>query len=145
MSCWVVPTVAAEYWGISVDLVLRRMGEGLVPQMSQSGFVFVDIDPWATACTGAYRHEPPPTFVSTAESIRPVETSWSPAPLSAEAEQTSSGQLLLEEMEESDALPLDDDLPDLDEEESATFGRLSWEEVRQQVSRTRRPPPSFRI
>lgn len=145
MSCWVVPTVAAEYWGISVDLVLRRMGEGLVPQMSQSGFVFVDIDPWATACTGAYRHEPPPTFVSTAESIRPVETAWSPTALSSEADQTSSGQLVLEEAEESDALPLDDDLPDLDEEESATFGRLSWEEVRQQVSRTRRPPPSFRI
>lgn len=144
MSCWVVPTVAAEYWGISVDLVLRRMSQGLVPQMSQSGFTFVDIDPWTTACTGAFRHEPPPTFVSTAESIPPVESAWSPVSIAADAEIQPSGELLLEETDESDEPQHDDELPDLDEEESATFGRLSWEEVRQQVSRTRRPPPAFR-
>jgi hypothetical protein len=35
----------------------------------------------------------------------------------------------------------EDELPELDDEESATFGRLSWQEVRQSVGRTRRPPP----
>ena len=35
----------------------------------------------------------------------------------------------------------ENELPELDEEESATFGRLSWQEVRQSVGRTRRPPP----
>lgn len=145
MSCWVVPTVAAEYWGISLDLVLRRITDGLVPHMSDSGFVFVDVDPWATACTGAFRHTPPPTFVSTAEILPTIES--------------SSGNLLLDEDDpeenvESDSFaesseePEDSeqhagDLPELDEEETATFGRLSWEEVRQQVSRTRRAP-SFR-
>lgn len=144
MSCWVVPTVAAEYWGISVDLVLRRMSEGLVPQMSQSGFIFVDIDPWATACTGAFRHEPPPTFVSTAESIAPVESAWSPVSIMANAEDESSVELMLDETDDSEERQDEDGLPDLDEEESATFGRLSWEEVRHKVSRTRRPPPAFR-
>lgn len=144
MSCWVVPTVAAEYWGISVDLVLRRMSEGLVPQMSQSGFVFVDIDPWATACTGAFRHEPPPTFVSAAEPIAAVESAWSPSSIFVDGAEESSAELLLEDAEDTEEPELEDELPDLDEEESATFGRLSWEEVRHQVSRTRRPPPALR-
>lgn len=141
MSCWVVPTVAAEYWGISVDLVLRRMSEGLLPQMSQSGFVFVDIDPWTAACSGGYRHEPPPTFVSTPQVMGCTHSTWAPASAPADA---AEDELLLEESDQTQEEQADDELPDLDEEESATFGRLSWEEVRQQVSRTRRPPPSFR-
>jgi hypothetical protein len=134
--------VAAEYWGISLDLVLRRITDGLVPHMSDSGFVFVDVDPWAIACSGAFRHAPPPTFVSTANILPTVES--------------SSGDLLLAEGDSEDDFESDSfaesseepdeadqhaaDLPELDEEESATFGRLSWEEVRQQVSRTRRAP-----
>jgi hypothetical protein len=137
--------VAAEYWGISLDLVMRRITDGLVPHMTEAGFVFVDVDPWATACTGGFRHEPPPTFVGTAETPPPVE-SYSAV---LAHEDMSLGeldccQLSLEDSEQADEAQLDEDLPELDEEESATFGRLSWEEVRHQVSRTRRPPPSFR-
>ena len=142
MSCWVVPTVAAEYWGISLDLVMRRITDGLVPHMNDSGFVFVDVDPWATACISAFRHTPPPTFVSAAEMPQTIDS--------------SSDTLLLAEDDSPDGLESDsfcersegwqeedehsNDLPELDEEETATFGRLSWEEVRQQVSRTRRAP-----
>ena len=47
------------------------------------------------------------------------------------------------ELEEgNDDSDAENELPDLDEEETSTFGRLSWVDVRSQVSRTRRPPPS---
>jgi hypothetical protein len=142
MSCWVVPTVAAEYWGISLDVVLRRITDGLVPHMSESGFVFVDVDPWATACTGAFRHAAPPTFVSTADILPTVESSSGDLLLAEDdSEEDFESESLAESSEEPHEMDQHaGDLPELDEEESATFGRLSWEEVRQQVSRTRRAP-----
>lgn len=145
MSCWVVPAVAAEYWGISLDLVMRRITDGLVPHMSEAGFVFVDVDPWAAACTGGYRHQPPPTFVSTAETPAPVESFSSLAASHALALGQADPNNASDDLSEpADEFELDEELPELNEEESATFGRLSWEDVRVQVSRTRRPPPTLR-
>jgi hypothetical protein len=141
MSCWVVPTVAAEYWGISLDVVWRRITDGLVPHKSDSGFLFVDVDPWAATCTGALRHRPPPTFVITADAPSAVE---SPMLWPVMEPPVDLPAVLLSELsengEESNGQTQDDELPELDEEETATFGRLTWSEVRQQVSRTRRPP-----
>lgn len=145
MSCWVVPAVAAEYWGISLDLVMRRITDGLVPHMSDAGFIFVDVDPWSAACTGGFRQQPPPTFVSTAESPAPVESfSVVAAHDDMSPDEANPSNSSPDRSDPSDEFELDQSLPELDEEESATFGRLSWEEVRQQVSRTRRPPPSLR-
>ena len=45
MSCWVVPTVAAELWGVSVDTILSRARAGDVPSKTENGFMFVDVAP----------------------------------------------------------------------------------------------------
>src|SRR5258708_2501356 len=35
MSCWVVPTVAAEYWGVTLDVVWDRIHSDLVPHKTE--------------------------------------------------------------------------------------------------------------
>ena len=47
MSCWVVPTVAAELWGVSVDHVLDCIRSGQLASRREAGFTFVDIAPEA--------------------------------------------------------------------------------------------------
>lgn len=142
MSCWVVPAVAAEYWGVTLDVVWERIYSDLVPHKTERGFVFVDVDPWHPTCDGFLLHDPPATFVpadvsAVAEPVISDTLVYENAP-SIEGELLQQEVLSLEET----AILDEEELPDLDEEESATFGRLSWQEVRQSVSRTRRPPPS---
>jgi hypothetical protein len=161
MSCWVVPTVAAEYWGITLDVVWRRIYNGQIPHKFESGFALVDVDPWRPDADGVLPHDVPPTFVlpedsQAADAIdsplieqfqsevpqeAPVE-SWS---FRDEEEETSQWKLEDDADAEQEDREEEDALPELDEEESATFGRLSWQDVRQQVSRTRRPPPSIAV
>ncbi|MGH7178800.1 MAG: hypothetical protein ACREJC_15585, partial [Tepidisphaeraceae bacterium] len=45
MSCWVVPTVAADVWGVSVQHILEQVRHGTIPHKSEEGFLFVDIAP----------------------------------------------------------------------------------------------------
>jgi hypothetical protein len=45
MSCWVVPTLAAEYLGISLDEVQDRLRCGTLTSMHDHGFLFVDVAP----------------------------------------------------------------------------------------------------
>jgi hypothetical protein len=45
MSCWVVPNVAAEIWGISLDEVLHRINTGAVVSKREYGFLLVDTAP----------------------------------------------------------------------------------------------------
>ncbi|HVT89992.1 MAG TPA: hypothetical protein VHD56_14150 [Tepidisphaeraceae bacterium] len=45
MSCWVVPSVAAELWGVSVNQILDSIRGGSVPSKSEAGFTFVDVAP----------------------------------------------------------------------------------------------------
>ena len=46
MSCWVVPTIAAELWGVSLDHLLGRIDEGMVPAKTEHGFLLVDVAPY---------------------------------------------------------------------------------------------------
>ena len=45
MSCWVVPSVAAELWGCTVDAVLSAIQNGKVPTKEDAGWTFVDVAP----------------------------------------------------------------------------------------------------
>src|SRR5215813_13524936 len=45
MSCWVVPSVAAELWGCTIDAVLNAISNGHVPSKEDEGFTFVDVAP----------------------------------------------------------------------------------------------------
>jgi hypothetical protein len=159
MSCWVVPTVAAEFWGVTIDVVWDRINCDLVPHKTERGFVFIDVDPWRPESTGRYMHEPPPTFVpaggpdayapamSATLLCEPPLNAQEDAFLSADVLSDDETVFLRDEEVDDDLVGADGDseeseeLPRLDDEEWATFGRLSWQEVRQSVGRTRRPPP----
>ena len=45
MSCWVVPTIAAELWGVPLDDLMGRIDDGTVPSRTEHGFVLVDVAP----------------------------------------------------------------------------------------------------
>ncbi|HMO26909.1 MAG TPA: hypothetical protein PKB10_11630 [Tepidisphaeraceae bacterium] len=61
MSCWVVPTVAAGYWNVPLDEVMRRIEQSEVPTKNDLGFVLVDVAP----------HQPNLTFGKLAPEQRP--------------------------------------------------------------------------
>jgi hypothetical protein len=45
MSCWVVPSVAAELWGCSVEKVMDAISSGSVPTKEEAGWTFIDVAP----------------------------------------------------------------------------------------------------
>jgi hypothetical protein len=45
MSCWAVPSVAAELWGCSVESVLQAIRNGDLRTRQEAGWTFVDVDP----------------------------------------------------------------------------------------------------
>src|SRR5687767_2092803 len=45
MSCWVVPTLAAELWGVPLELVLGQVRTGTVASKVDGGLVLVDVGP----------------------------------------------------------------------------------------------------
>ena len=45
MSCWVVPTLAAELWQMPLELLLRFIRDGKVTSKQEDGFTFVDMAP----------------------------------------------------------------------------------------------------
>jgi len=45
MPCWVVPSIAAEFWRVSVDHVLHGIKQGTIQSKSEDGFLFVDVAP----------------------------------------------------------------------------------------------------
>src|SRR5687767_12895351 len=45
MPCWVVPAVAAEFWGVSVEQVLADVAAGRVATQREGGLLFVAVGP----------------------------------------------------------------------------------------------------
>lgn len=45
MSCWVVPTVAAEYLNMSLDSLMQKVNEGSIPSVLDHGFLMIDVAP----------------------------------------------------------------------------------------------------
>lgn len=64
MSCWVVPTLAAEYLGISLDEVHHRLRDGTLQGMQDHGFLFVDVAPSSPSYQLV---QPGPTYVDITE------------------------------------------------------------------------------
>jgi len=65
MSCWVVPAIAAELWGVTVGHVLAGIRDGSIAARHDHGFVFVDAAPatFTYRRPGSHHEPPPPTFV----------------------------------------------------------------------------------
>src|SRR4051812_37789287 len=59
MSCWVVPTVAAEMWGVPVSAVLEKMRSGNFPTKPETVFAFIDFPP-ASPTVDAPKFQRPP-------------------------------------------------------------------------------------
>jgi len=121
MSCWVVPTIAAEIWGVPVDHLLQRVRDGELAYRVDEGFMFVDVEP-----PPAPKVEHPPTFTALSEAemeaLRDAEEEPVTAPEPVVAE--------VDEDEESQS-------PD-DDEASVDLG--DWRKARQRVAMTRIPP-----
>jgi hypothetical protein len=66
MSCWVVPMVAAEMWGVPVEAVLQKARTGEVPSKSENGFMFIDVAPDSPRCDppAGIRPPRPPTYTT---------------------------------------------------------------------------------
>jgi hypothetical protein len=72
MSCWVVPTIAAELWGVPLQQVLDGMKAGHIPFKDELGRSFVDVAPDSPKLQtpAAMRQPTPPTFtVVTSEEL----------------------------------------------------------------------------
>lgn len=114
MPTWVVPSIAADLWRVSVEHVLAKARDGAVPSKTEGGFTFVDIDPFGASPLPkpAAKCDRPSTF----RQVTPAE---------------------LQALHNGDA-----DHPST-AEPSATWERTHWRDARTIVQRTRvapRPP-----
>lgn len=74
MSCWVVPAVAACYWGVAVDEVLRRVEANEVVSRREMGFLLIDVAPHQPNRTlGRLPPEQRPPTWRPADDVRPTE------------------------------------------------------------------------
>jgi hypothetical protein len=72
MSCWVVPTIAAEIWGVSLDHVMGQVSSGAIPSKVDYGFMLVDVAPGSdmiAAPPPAPYSPPPATFVPVSDGL----------------------------------------------------------------------------
>jgi hypothetical protein len=85
MSCWVVPSVAAELWGCTVDAVLSAIQSGNVPTKEDCGWTFVDVAPNSPALhtPKAVRPPTPDTYAV----ITPAESTALAEPMVMESEE----------------------------------------------------------
>lgn len=110
MSCWVVPAVAAELWGVAVNEVLAQIKRGTITSKSEYGFTLVDVAPES------------PKFQRSLIPAEPRPLTYKPA----------SAPMPLALAEDDDVQ--DEELTEIEE------GELNWRATRQSVSRLRRPP-----
>lgn len=131
MSCWVVPALAAEIWGIPLQQVLDGIRTGKLPNKTDViGLTFVDVAPGGPTAPIGYRPPAarPDTF--TAPELAHELTASELTALSGSDTLTRS-------------TTRNDD--DRDEELLSTVdqfeeGSLDWRQARRSASRLRRPP-----
>jgi hypothetical protein len=130
MSCWVAPTLAAEIWQISLELLMTRIASGEIPVRDEDGFLFVDVAPYGP------RVERPIS--------RPEHRPAMCTPIEADA-----AELMVTDAEAAAfAMPAppprasEDEMGPEDETASKSLG--DWRAARRKASRTRIPPPKPR-
>jgi hypothetical protein len=124
MSCWVVPTVAAELWGVSVQQVLDAILSGLISARKESDFTFVDVAPGSpTVRRPRFLRNDPPTFTAV------------------------SDEELLALMADDEAVPQpqiapEPNAPPMSDEMSALIEMGDWRRARRMTATLRKPPQS---
>ena len=129
MSCWVVPSLAAEVWQIPLEQILRRIRDGELPVRLEDGFTFVDVAPYGPRVERPMLapEDRPPTFT-------PVEE---PVALEPMTEQ--------ELVALSAPVPAPDDREDQLEDETQSKVLGDWRAARKKAGRQRIPPPPRRL
>jgi len=121
MSCWVVPNVAAEIWGISLDEVMQRIASGAVVSKREYGFLLVDTAPLG------------PLFRSTAAEGKAKPRTWVAVQTWTEIEED------VEECFDDAGMDLAVDGDSIEEEPEDGIA-LGWQQKRAVHSRLRKPP-----
>ena len=134
MSCWVVPSIAAEIWGVSIEQILRKIASGELACREESGWTFVDVAPEAEMMVPRRRPEDrPPTYT----------------PITDEEMAALAGDDAMGEENDDDGIihprPASPGVPGEEEvfEEASTFKH--WGTARHRTSRLRVPPPKFAV
>jgi hypothetical protein len=117
MSCWVVPSLAADIWHIPLEQLWRKIREGQIPTRQDEGFTFVDMAPDGPKLQKLDR---PPTFTM-AESEPSHEAAKEPAKANEDEEEI-----------EDERGP---------EDQTASIELGDWRAARKRASRLRVPPP----
>jgi hypothetical protein len=133
MSCWVVPSLAAEIWRVPLEELWRRIRDGHVPARVENGFTFVDVAPYGPRIEQPNRRpdQRPSTFA-------PVLAPLEPAPLSISGTMDPSS---LDNGQDNAAD--DDELGPADENASLDLG--DWRAARRRNARLRVPPLRWRL
>ena len=124
MSCWVVPSLAADFWHVSVEHVMHLIRSGAVTTKAENGFTFVDVlpqvgTPSSQALPKEQRPPTPPTYVP----LTPAEL---------EMLREGTGEELLEDDQETWS-----QVPD---EETSDMTASAWKRARHRIGQLRRPP-----
>jgi hypothetical protein len=72
MGCWAVPAVAAEIWGVSVQMVLSAVEEGRLLSRTEAGMLLVDVDPAGIGAARRRQDQRPPTYSLAAAEREPI-------------------------------------------------------------------------
>jgi len=141
MACWVVPAIAAELWGVSLNHVLAGIRDGSITSRHEHGFLCVDAAPDSYTYHRPRRpDEPPlPTYVL----VRSEDESRAPEEFSSVEGSSVEGSSEAPSLEELSIVPVpvaeDDELPPLDLEEDDT-PLPPRDAIRAAVARQRRRP-----
>jgi hypothetical protein len=150
MASWVVPTVAAELWGVSVEQIHADVEAGRVNARYEGEFLFVDVDPASSAAgdhdgsrsrTAASQYRRPLTWAITGAMPRDGEALVTAEERDALLEPTAGSA----DSDSDDAMMSDTcDIDAPPPQELTSDDTPDWEQVRARVARTRRPPMSQR-
>jgi hypothetical protein len=69
MNNWVTPAVAAEIWGLPVEVVLASIAEGRLISKVENGFTFIQIDADAPFRGRPHSDHPPTYSIVTAQEL----------------------------------------------------------------------------
>ena len=136
MSCWVAPTLAAEIWQISLELLMSRIASGEIPVRDEDGFLFVDVAPYGSRVERPIR----------SPGERPAMCTPAPGaddtPLMVTDEEAAA--LSMPEIPSIPALSssAEDEMGPEDETASKSLG--DWRDIRRKTARMRIPPPKPR-
>lgn len=139
MSCWVVPAVAAELWGMSLQQVMERVKAGTLASKLELGFLLIDMAPNSPKIETGKRAPAakPKTYVEVELSAAELAAlAGKPLRLPSPARPATPEPI---------APPEPETMPPPDADNAEEFfeeGRLDWRQRRLQVSRTRKAPGS---